>query len=186
MKHALFGICLSAVFVFGGCSQKDMNISKYYPNYTKDDILLAGKYAFLIDKNHEYIVDAYRDRLEATEVDLVFNTLVHYDYMLKVEEDACGTLATITFKGSVGIDKIGEYYKNLQNNHIKFLKKVEFFINKNDRKFVFLDISKKEAYKNLFVEPTKDMSTCVIKNEFENTLMLDNAKNRFGDYHENY
>lgn len=190
MKYALFGICLSALFIFGGCSNKDMTVSKYYPNYTKDDILLAGKYAFLVDRGHEYIVDSYRDRLEATEIDLIFNVLVHHDYVLKAEEDECGTLATVTFNGSFGIDKASKYnsleYKNLQNTHIEFLEKIEFFINKDNRRFVFLDIGKKEAYKNLFVEPTKDMSTCIIKNEFENSLMLDNAKNRFGVYNESY
>lgn len=188
MKHLIF-ICLSVVFIFSGCSNKEATISKYYPDYAKDDILLAGKYAFLVDKNHEYVIDSYRDHLEVTEIDLVFNTLVHNDYMLKVEEDDCGTLATVTFKSSLGIDKVSKYssleYKNLQNNHIRFLEKIEFFINKNNRKFVFLDISKKEAYKNLIVEPTKDMSACVIKDEFENSLMHDNAKNRFGDCHEN-
>ncbi|MGE4419447.1 MAG: hypothetical protein AB7D38_06405 [Sulfurimonas sp.] len=190
MKNTFFGVGLSIVFLFfSGCSHKEVLASKYYPNYTKDDILLAGKYAFLIDENSEYVVDSYRDRLEATKIGLIFDVLFHEDYVLKVEEDDCGTLATLILEGSFGVDKMSKYnfleHKNLQNRRMKYWENIEFLINKENRKFIFFDMGKADAYKNVFIEPTKDMSTCIIKNEFENGLMRDNVKNTFGVYDEN-
>ncbi|MCK9472605.1 hypothetical protein [Sulfurimonas sp.] len=178
MKKTLFGVGLSVVFLlFSGCSHKEVLVSKYYPNYAKDDILLAGKYAFLTDKHHEYIVDSYRDRLEATKIDLIFHVLFHEDYVLKVEEDACGTLATLMLDGSFGVKKMNKYssleHKNLQIRHNEFWEKIELF-------------TSKENCKNIFIEPTKDMSECKIKNEFENGLVKDNVKNPFGVCDENH
>ncbi len=190
MKKTIFSVGLSVVILFfGGCSHKEILASKYYPNYAKDDILLAGKYAFLSDKNSEYVIDSYRDRLEVTRIGLVFHVLFHEDYVLRVEENSCGTLATLMLDGSFGVDKMSKYnsleHKNLQNRRMQFWEEIEFFTNKENRKFIFFDMGKADDYENIFIEPTKDMSECVIKNEFENGLMRDNAKNRFGVYDEN-
>ncbi len=166
MKKNLFTLCLGAIFLlFSGCGHKELLTSKYYPNYTKDDILLAGKYAFLIDNDDEYIVDSYRDRLEATKIELVFHTLLHKDYMLKVEEDACGTLATLVLEGSFGANKTSKYYPS-KYQHKKFWSKVALFIDK-------------DRGDDNFIAPEKDMQACTVKDEFENGLVKDSVRNRF-------
>ncbi len=184
MKRGLLGIGLSFVFLlFGGCAHKESIVSKYYPNYTKDAILLAGKYAFLSDTSHEYVIDAYRDRLEVTKIGLVFNELLHEDYILKVEEDACGTMAMLTLKHSFGMEKTE--YRSMQLNRMEFLEKMDFFVLEESHKSLFSTFGKDKKYKNIFIEPTKEMDSCVIKYEFENGFMKNDINNTYGVYDEN-
>lgn len=164
---------LSTIFLFfSGCSQKEVVTSNYYPNYTKDEILLAGKYVFLSAEPYEYIVDSYRDRLEVTKIGLIFYTLHHNDYRLTVEEDACGTLATLMAEESFGTEKTDKYSFS-QNEHLDIWKKIDYFAGKKN-------------LESNSSEPTKDISTCIIKNEFENGLIKESVKNVFGDYDENH
>lgn len=184
MKRSLLSIGLSLVFLlFGGCAHKEKALFKYYPNYTKDTVLLAGKYAFLSDTGYEYVIDAYRDRLEVTRTALVFNELFHEDYILKVEEDACGTMATLTLKNSFGMEKTE--YKSMQLNRMQFLKKIDFFMLDESHKPLFSALGKDKKYKNIFIEPTKEMDSCVIKYEFENGFIKNDINTTCGVYDEN-
>lgn len=168
MKGSLFSIGFSALFLlFSGCSHKEVLTSSYYPSYTKDEILLAGKYAFKSGKEHEYIVDSYRDRLEVTKIGVRFSTLHHKDYLLKVEEDACGTMATLEAEGSFGAEKTDKYLF-WENEHLDIWEKIDYFIGKN---------REKDGDENSSIKPTKDMSTCTIKSEFENGLIKKSVKN---------
>lgn len=167
MKKNLFSIGLGALFLlFSGCSHKEALTSSYYPSYTKDEVLLAGKYAFRSGKEYEYIVDSYRDRLEVTKIEVRFSTLHHKDYLLKVEEDACGTMATLEAEGSFGAEKTDKYLFG-ENEHLDIWEKIDYFIGKNRQK---------DGDENSSIKPTKDMSTCTIKNEFENGLIKKSVK----------
>ncbi|MDD3451214.1 hypothetical protein [Sulfurimonas sp.] len=163
MRGSLFGVGLGTLFLlFSGCSHKEALTSSYYPSYTKDEILLAGKYAFKSGKEYEYIVDSYRDRLEVTKIGVGFYVLHHKDYLLKVEEDACGTMATLEAEGSFGVEKTDKYLFS-QSEHLDVWEKIEYFLAEKNREF--------------FIKPTKDMSTCIIKSEFENGLIKKSEKN---------
>lgn len=168
MKKNLFSIGLGVIFLlFSGCAHKEVFTSNYYPSYTKDEILLAGKYAFRSGKAYEYIVDSYRDRLEVTKIGLRFSTLHHKDYLLKVQEDECGALATLVAEGSFGTEKTDKYIFSEQE-HSAIWEKIDYFIGKN---------REIDGDENIFIKPTKDMSTCTIKNEFENGLIKERPKN---------
>ena len=177
MKKNLFSVGIGALFLlFSGCSHKEVLTSSYYPSYTKDEILLAGKYAFKNGKEYEYIVDAYRDRLEVTKIGFDFYTLHHKDYLLKVEEDACGTLATLEAEGSFGVEKTDKYIFS-EKEHSDIWKKIDYFVTQKNREFNFFDANETDKYENIFIKPTKDMSTCTIKNEFENGLIKKSLEN---------
>lgn len=177
MKKNLFSVGLGALFLlFSGCSHKEVLTSNYYPSYTKDEILLAGKYAFKSGKEYEYIVDAYRDRLEVTKIGFDFYTLHHKDYLLKVEEDACGTLATLVAEGSFGTEKTDKYIFS-EHEHSDIWDNIDYFVAEKNHEFDSSDINETDGYKNIFIKPTKDMSACTIKNEFENGLIKESVKN---------
>ncbi len=177
MKKKLFSIGLGALFLlFSGCSHKEVLTSAYYPSYTKDEILLAGKYAFKSGKEYEYIVDAYRDRLEVTKIGFDFYSLHHKGYLLKVEEDACGTLATLEAEGSFGAEKTDKYLFG-ENEHLDIWEKIEYFVTQKSDDIDSFDTNETDRYRNIFIKPTKDMSKCSIKNEFENGLIKESVKN---------
>ncbi len=172
MRGSLFSVGLSALFLlFSGCSHKEVLTSSYYPSYTKDEILLAGKYAFKSGKEYEYIVDSYRDRLEVTKIGVRFSALHHKDYLLKVEEDACGTMATLEAEGSFGAEKTDKYFF-WKNEHLDIWEKIEYFVAEKNHK-----LNSSDRHENSFIKPTKDMSTCTIKSEFENGLIKERPKN---------
>lgn len=186
MKKNLLGIGLSALFLlFSGCSHKELSTSNYYPNYTKDEILLAGKYVFLNAKPYEYVIDSYRDRLEVTRTGLLFHTLHHRDYLLKVQEDECGTLATLVAKEYLGVQK-KEGYSFFGYEPSDIWEKIDSFTGIKDPKLEQFDLNKTEEQRNIFIKPTKDMSTCIIKSEFENGLIKESVKNAFDDHNENH
>ncbi|GEM_PF-1676380 len=180
MKTAFFiNILLLALFI-SGCSQKEIVTLKYYDKFSKDDVLLAGKRAFITAQNDKYIIDSYRDRLEVTKIDtfyhLVGSKIVVKEYLLEVEEDDLGTLAKMTVIGYYDPDKKGKYYVD-KDEHNFIWEKMDFFLAERDS--LYLDAyndSKKTAlgdsfktniggfYEEKIIKPSKFMKA---NQEFE-------------------
>jgi hypothetical protein len=137
MKNLL--LVLFLLFMISGCSQKEIVTTKYYENFSKDDVLLAGKRAFLITQGEEFIVDSYRNRLEVTKIGLFYhlvgNKIVIKEYVLNVEEDDLGVLAKMTIIGSYDMDKKGKYYVDT-NEHDFIWDKMDFFLNESDKLYI--------------------------------------------------
>ncbi|MCK9337719.1 MAG: hypothetical protein M0P43_07810 [Arcobacteraceae bacterium] len=137
MKNLLFVIFL--LFMVSGCTQKEIVTTKYYENFSKDDVLLAAKRAFLITQGEEYVVDSYRDRLEVTKIGLFYhlvgNKIVIKEYLLNVEEDDLGVNAKMTIIGSYDMDKKGKYYVDT-NEHNFIWDKIDFFLNQSDALYI--------------------------------------------------
>lgn len=133
MKNLVFVIFL--LFMVSGCTQKEIVTTKYYENFSKDDVLLAAKRAFLITQGEEYVVDSYRDRLEVTKIGLFYhlvgNKIIIKEYLLNVEEDDLGVNAKMTIIGSYDMDKKGKYYVDT-NEHNFIWEKIAFFLNQTD------------------------------------------------------
>lgn len=184
MKTAFFiNILLLAIFI-SGCSQKEIVTTKYYDKFSKDDVLLAGKRAFVTVQNDKYVVDSYRDRLEVTKIDtfyhLVGSKIVVKEYLLEVEEDDLGTLAKMTVVGYYDPDKKGKYYVD-KDEHNFIWEKMDFFLAERDS--LYLDAyndSKKTSlgdsfktniggfYEEKIIKPSKLMKA---NQEFENGVI---------------
>jgi hypothetical protein len=176
MKFFYVGAIL-IFLLFNGCTNKELVTNRYFKAYTKDEILNASKLAFKDVPNIEYIVDSYRNKLEVTKIELFYNILKKKEYILKVDEDNCGTSAVLEVKTS---DSDG---KNLKYNDIddndKIWSRIDYFLGKknevlaNGKKLTRdKDLNKmfinyvQNITNNKVILPTKDMSNCVIKNEF--------------------
>jgi len=184
MKTAFFiNMLLLAIFI-SGCSQKEIVTSKYYDKFSKDDVLLAGKRAFITAQSDKYVIDSYRDRLEVTKIDtfyhLVGSKIVVKEYLLEVEEDDLGTLAKMTVVGYYDPDKKGKYYVD-RDEHNFIWEKMDFFLAERDS--LYLDAyndSKKTPlgdsfktniggfYEEKIIKPSKFMKS---NQEFENGVI---------------
>jgi hypothetical protein len=184
MKTAFFiNILLLAIFI-SGCSQKEIVTTKYYDKFSKDDVLLAGKRAFITAQDDKYVVDSYRNRLEVTKIDtfyhLVGSKIVVKEYLLEVEEDDLGTLAKMTVIGYYDPDKKGKYYVD-KDEHNFIWEKMDFFLAQRDS--LYLDAyndSKKTSlgdsfktniggfYEEKIIKPSKFMKA---NQEFENGVI---------------
>lgn len=184
MKTAFFiNILLLALFI-SGCSQKEIVTTKYYDKFSKDDVLLAGKRAFITAQDDKYVIDSYRDRLEVTKIDtfyhLVGSKIVVKEYLLEVEEDDLGTLAKMTVIGYYDPDKKGKYYVD-KDEHNFIWEKMDFFLAERDS--LYLDAyndSKKTTlgdsfktniggfYEEKIIKPSKFMKA---NQEFENGVI---------------
>ncbi len=184
MKTAFFiNMLLLAIFI-SGCSQKEIVTSKYYDKFSKDDVLLAGKRAFITSQSDKYVIDSYRDRLEVTKIDtfyhLVGSKIVVKEYLLEVEEDDLGTLAKMTVVGYYDPDKKGKYYVD-RDEHNFIWEKMDFFLAERDS--LYLDAyndSKKTSlgdsfktniggfYEEKIIKPSKFMKS---NQEFENGVI---------------
>ncbi|MDY0320269.1 MAG: hypothetical protein RBR23_00925 [Arcobacteraceae bacterium] len=184
MKTAFFiNILLLALFI-SGCSQKEIVTLKYYDKFSKDDVLLAGKRAFITAQDDKYVIDSYRDRLEVTKIDtfyhLVGSKIVVKEYLLEVEEDDLGTLAKMTVIGYYDPDKKGKYYVD-KDEHNFIWEKMDFFLAERDS--LYLDAyndSKKTTlgdsfktniggfYEEKIIKPSKFMKA---NQEFENGVI---------------
>lgn len=157
MKKLLMyiGIGLSLI-AFSGCATKEFETKNYFDAFTKDEVLQAGKWVFLAHNSNEYVIDSYRDRLEVTKIGIVFSTLTHKDFVLRVEENECGTDATLKIAASLGM-------KKMFNHNVLKLEHQFFWDEVRD----FLASSEKMPNEN-----TEDAKKeCSIKNEFENGLI---------------
>ena len=193
MKKILF-IASSFILlaILGGCHQADLK-TKYYPYYTKDDILLAGKMVFLIDKQENYIIDSYRDRLEVTNIELLLNIVKHKDYVIHVDEDVCGTKVNISITGTFGTEKKGKY-DFLDYEYKEFWKRMDLLLNKENNNTLYKQENLKKEnvlthyiddpyrfYINKKIVSNKDKDQCYIRSEFDKGIIKDNQK----DKHEN-
>jgi len=153
-------------------------------NFSKDDVLLAGKRAFITSQSDKYVIDSYRDRLEVTKIDtfyhLVGSKIVVKEYLLEVEEDDLGTLAKMTVVGYYDPDKKGKYYVD-RDEHNFIWEKMDFFLAERDS--LYLDAyndSKKTSlgdsfktniggfYEEKIIKPSKFMKS---NQEFENGVI---------------
>jgi hypothetical protein len=184
MKTAFFiNILLLAIFI-SGCSQKEIVTTKYYDKFSKDDVLLAGKRAFITTQDDKYVIDSYRNKLEVTKIDtfyhLVGSKIVVKEYSLEVEEDDFGTLAKMTVIGYYDPDKKGKYYVD-KDEHNFIWEKMDFFLAERDS--LYLDAyndSKKTPlgdsfktniggfYEEKIIKPSKFMKS---NQEFENGVI---------------
>lgn len=149
-----------SAFIFTACSSKKIVTTKYFPNYTKDDVLLAGKKTFLDDGGYEYIVDSYRDKLEVTQISLLFYTLQHKDYMFTTQEDECGTTASLSIDGSFGLDKKATF-SYMETLHQFFWNDIEFFLTQDKNN-------------------DNNMTECIVKDEFNKGLRKENLDDFHG------
>lgn len=135
MKTAYYLTILVLALFISGCSQKEIVTTKYYDKFSKDDVLLAGKRAFIITQGDTYVVDPYRNKLEVTKIDtfyhLVGSKITVKEYLLEVEEDELGTLAKITIVGYYDPDKKGKYYVD-KDEHKVIWEKMDFFLAQRD------------------------------------------------------
>ncbi len=168
MKKLCMNLSMLVVLLFlSGCSSKEFQTTNYFDALTKDEILEAGKLVFFY--NGEYLIDSYRDRLEVTKIDIVFHTLQHEDYVLNVEENECGTNATLKMTSSFGVDKVFNH-DAFELEHKLFWYRVESIL--EDKKEL-LEMANNESVDEVKKElsPQKDLSQCVIKSEFENGVI---------------
>lgn len=164
MKSLFYVLFLLVLLLsFSGCSSQKVVPSKnYFPKYTKDEILLAGKEVFLAEGEYKYIIDSYRDRLEVTRISVEFAILGHQDYLLSVKEDECGTRVSLKFTSSTGVDKKPNHRSSKLDKDI-FWENIQSFLDKK--------------------QSLKDMSECYIKNEFEVGIRKENIEEfEIGDY----
>ncbi|MGB7402008.1 MAG: hypothetical protein WA916_05485 [Arcobacter sp.] len=176
MKFFYLGTIL-IFLLFNGCANKELVTNKYFKAYTKDEILNASKLAFKDVPNSEYIVDSYRNKLEVTKIELFYNILKKKEYILKVDEDNCGTSALLKVKTSDSDGKNIKY--NDIDDHNEIWNRIDYFLGKKNE--VLADGKKLTKDKRLdkmfinyvqnisnnkIIKPTKDMTNCVIKNEF--------------------
>ena len=179
MKNFYISIFFTILFLsFSGCAQKEFVTKRYYPDFTKDEILNAGKLAFLNDGDNEYIIDSYRDRLEVTKIEIIFDILEHKDYILNVKEDNCGTSADLKAIVSYGA------LKELNHNDFEFQHKwiwnrIDSFLGKKDDGFTSLFVANIDSKK--IIKPTKDLSECVISDEFSSGVIKDKIDDEFSD-----
>ncbi|WP_419769937.1 MAG: hypothetical protein ACNI3C_11450 [Candidatus Marinarcus sp.] len=188
---------LLTILIFSGCASKEFQTEKYFEAFTKDDILEAGKLAFLVEPKKEFVIDSYRNRLEVTRIGLIYNTLQHEDFILNVEEDECGTKATLNITGSFGVDKL-LVHDLFESEHKFFWEKVNFFLNR--KKELIVDDKQYSRQANQFgsfsmglravethriITPQKDLSKCVIKNEFEKGVIKESKSAVGGIENEN-
>jgi len=166
-----------------GCSTKEFQTNNYFDEFTKDEILEAGKLVFLMNESDEYIIDSYRDRLEVTKIGMVFDTLTHKDFILRVKENECGTDATLKIVANLGMKKTFNH-NVFEQEHQLFWDKIKFFISsqeefvdenkiytKNSNQYKAFSENLSEIKANRQIRPTKDMKECAIKNEFENGVL---------------
>lgn len=177
--------CTILFLFFSGCAQKEFITERYYKGFTKDEILNAGKLSFKDIPNSEYIVDSYRDKLEVTKIEIIFDTLDHMDYIFNVEEDNCGTNASLKITASYGM------LKNLKHNSFEFehnniWNRIDYFLGKKDEvyangsKFIrdenlnkmFINYVQNITNKKV-IKPTKDLSECIINDEFSLGVIKD-------------
>lgn len=158
---------LAVLWLFAGCSSKEFQTTNYFDALTKDEVLTAGRLVFLDDG--KYIIDSYRDRVEATKIGMVFHTLKHEDFVLQVEENECGTNATLKMTGNFGVDKVLNH-DAFELEHKIFWYKLKAVL---EEKQASLEVANKESVdegKKEFI-PQKDLTNCVIKSEFENGVI---------------
>lgn len=161
-------LTILAVLVFlSGCSSKEFQTTRYFDALTKDEVLEAGKLVFF-DKD-KYIIDSYRNRLEVTKIGIVFHTLTHEDFVLNVEENECGTNATLKMTSNYGVDKV------LNNDafeleHRFFWYQVESIL-EDKKELLESSNDGNEVENKTALSPQKDLSQCVIKTEFENGVI---------------
>jgi hypothetical protein len=135
--------------------------------------------------NSEYIIDSYRDRLEITKIEIIWDTLEHKDYLLNVEEDKCGTNASLKVKISYGMLKSLEH-NSFELEHNDIWDRVDFFLGKKEE--VFVDNMKLTRNDNLMdaylnnmqnlvnkktIVPTKNFNECIINDEFDLGVIKD-------------
>jgi len=168
-------VLLSLSFL-SGCTSKEFQTTNYFDALTKDEILEAGKLVFFDDG--KYLIDSYRDRLEVTKIGIVFHTLQHEDYVLNVEENECGTNATLKMTSSYGVDKILNH-DAFELEHKLFWYKVESIL---EEKHELQEMAQNETADEVKKEltPLKDLSQCVIKSEFEKGV-IKNKISSIGD-----
>jgi len=191
MKNFYISIFSAILFLFfSGCAQKEFVTKKYYPNFTKDEILNAGKLAFKNGGNNEYIIDSYRDKLEVTKIEIIFDTLEHKDYILNVKEDNCGTSADLKATSSYGALK-GLKHNSFEFEHEEVWDRIEFFLGKKDEVLVeSMKLTRYDGLGDIFVpnivnkkviKPTKDLSECVITDEFSAGVIKDKSDGKFNN-----
>lgn len=194
MKKLFIGVNVFVVWMlFSGCASKELQTTNYFDALTKDEILDAGKLVFLNDSKTEYIIDSYRDRLEVTKIGIVFHTLTHEDFVLNVEENECGTNATLKMTSNYGVDKILNH-DAFELEHQYFWYKLESIIeDKQEQLEENLKLAQlsnetaeqttqnsKDAEIKSIIKPTKDLSQCEIKNEFDYGV-IKNKTSRIGE-----
>lgn len=171
MKKILIYIGISFyIILLSECFAKEFQSESYFDGFTKDEILEASKLSILINEDYEYVIDSYRNRLEITKISVLFGNLMHKDFVLYVDENECGTNASLKISINEGIDKTasGEVsekeYQLFWDNIKLFLFYPEEISSKNKNSIEKL--KKNKIYRK--IKPTKNMKECFIKNEFEN------------------
>ena len=179
-----YGNIFLIVVLFSGCAQKEFTTNRYFNGYTKDDILNAGKLAFSDIPNSDYIVDSYRNKLEVTKIELFYNNLTTKEYLLKVDEDNCGSNATLEVTTA---NSEGKYLKhNGKEEHDSVWNRMDYFLGKkneviaNGKKLIRGDALNKlfigyvqNITNKKVIKPSKDLSACVIENEFSFGVIQD-------------
>lgn len=163
-----------------------MITTKYYNNYTKDEVLLASKRAFIVAQDDKYIIDSYRDRLEVTKIELFYhfvgNKVTVKEYLVEVEEDDFGTIAKMTIQGYYDPDKKGQYYVD-KDEHSYIWDKVDFFLKQKDSFYIdayhyskgsdlqeSFKVNTAGSYYDKLINPTKVQKA---SHEFKNGLIGD-------------
>lgn len=144
MSKNIILICLLVLLFITGCSQKELITTKYYNDYSKDDILLATKRAVLSTQEKEkYMIDSYRDRVEIVKIDVVSyitgSKIIVKEYTIKVKEDDFGTKADMSIQGYFEPDKTMRYQVD-KNEHNFIWERIDFFLNEKD--MLYLDAYK--------------------------------------------
>lgn len=157
---------LTVLLMLSGCSSKEFQTTNYFDTLTKDEVLEAGKLVFLDEGG--YIIDSYRDRLEVTKIGIVFHTLTHEDFVLNVEENECGTNATLKMSSNYGVDKVFNH-DAFELEHRFFWYKVNSILEDKKELQESLQNDNENAQSVAVKELSsrKDLSECVIKSEFE-------------------
>lgn len=180
MKKLLIYLGVSfLLMILSGCSTKEFQTKNYFDALTKDEILQAGKWVFLLEGEDKYVIDSYRDRLEVTQIGMLFHTLQHKDFVLNVEENECGTFATLKIRANLGINKILDH-NVFEIEHQHFWEKLNFFLGdqneiiqegkkytKRAKPYDSFAKNMQEIVVKKSIIPMKDLSGCVIKTEFE-------------------
>lgn len=179
-----YGNIFFIIVLFSGCAQKEFTTNRYFNGFTKDEILNAGKLAFADIPNSEYIVDSYRNKLEITKIELFYNNLTQKEYRLKVDEDNCGSTAILEVTTA---NSEGKYLKhNDIKEHDDIWNRMDYFLGKknevlaNGKKLIrtdalnklFIDYVQNITNKKV-IKPSKDLSGCVIENEFSFGVIQD-------------
>jgi hypothetical protein len=161
---------LAVLWLFAGCSSKEFQTTNYFDALTKDEVLSAGRLVFLNEGN--YIIDSYRDRVEVTKIGMVFHTLKHEDIVLNVQENECGTNATLKMTGNYGVDKAFNH-DAFELEHKLFWYKVKTILEEKHALQETVNHENNETQSEVKPELTsqKDLTNCVIRTEFENGVI---------------